>query len=459
MKFFDRFDEKDRLTRGLQSPAGSFFCLYGRRRCGKSRLLQETLPKKNAVYHVADQMEAALQRRRLASDMASVIEGFDRVEYPDWATLLDRWRKDAPSGACLVLDEFPYLAVSAPELPSILQRVVDAAAGSPLHTVICGSSQRMMQGFVLSPSAPLYGRSKEILKISPLEFGWIAKAFPHASPQEALDHFSIWGGVPRYWELATEYKTLDDAVQRLILAPQGVLHNEPRHMLIDDMGDIAQASSILALIGQGCHRLSEIAARLGKPATSITRPMARLQELDLVIREIPFGADERGGKTSLYSLADPFLAYWFRFVQPNRSMLENASVAVVYRRIRTAFRQHTAWVWENLARRSVPRLTIAGQEWGVARRWWGSAKSARPMEIDVMAESGDGKTLLVGEVKLAAAVAEINGLKSELQEKAAGLPFANRYRKVETAVFSASAGPYSKVANVITLPDVQRVLI
>ena len=459
MKFFNRNDEKERLTRGFRAAAGSFCCLYGRRRCGKSRLLQETLPREHAVYHVADQMEAALQRRRLATDIGAVLPGFDRVAYPDWAALLDRWRTAAPSGACLILDEFPYLVMSAPELPSILQRVVDAAAGSPLHTVICGSSQRMMQELVLAPTAPLYGRAREILKIAPLEFGWLAKAFPAATPPEVLEQFSIWGGVPRYWELATEFKTVDDAIQDLILSPQGVLHNEPRHLLIDDMSDIVQASSILALVGQGCHRLSEIAARLGKPATSLTRPLAKLQELGLIIREIPFGADERNGKKSLYSLADPFLAFWFRFVQPNRSLLESAPVSAVYRKIRPAFRQHTAWVWEMLARHSVPRLVIAGQEWGLARRWWGAAESGHPMELDVVAESDDGKSLLVGEVKLSATAVEIERIHKQLREKAAKLPFAKRYQKVETVVYSAAASLDKETDTVVMLPDLLRVLV
>jgi AAA+ ATPase superfamily predicted ATPase len=316
----------------------------------------------------------------------------------------------------------------------------------------------MMQGLVLAPSAPLYGRAREILKVEPLEFGWIARAFPHATRQETLENFSVWGGVPRYWELATEFGSLNDAVQSLILSPKGVLHNEPRYLLIDDMGDIVQTSSILALIGQGCHRLSEIAARIGKPATSLTRPLAKLQELGLIVREVPFGADERSGKKSLYSIADPFLAFWFRFVQPNRSLLESAPVSVVHRKIRAAFRQHTAWVWERLARHSVPRLTIAGQQWGVARRWWGSAVTGLPMEFDVMAESCDGKNLLVGEVKLDINADEGGGIVDELDEKAARLPFVKRYQSVEKVVFAATESPGKTPFTIVQLPELLNVL-
>jgi AAA+ ATPase superfamily predicted ATPase len=287
----------------------------------------------------------------------------------------------------------------------------------------------------------------------------MAKALPEASEQEVLEQFSIWGGVPRYWELAAEFTRVSQAIQNLILAPQGVLHNEPRHLLIDEMKDIVQASSILMLVGQGCHRLSEIAARLGKPATSLTRPLLNLQELGLIAREIPFGADERNGKKSLYRLADPFLAFWFRFVQPNRSLLESASVSSVYRMISPMIPQHTAEVFEVLARRCVPRLAIAGQEWGSARRWWGSGHSGQQMEIDVVAESLDGKNLLLGEVKLSATAVEMDRIQKQLQVKGAQLPFAKRYQRVETVVFSAAESAATEKANVVGLPDLLRVLV
>ncbi|MBF0499991.1 MAG: ATP-binding protein [Candidatus Riflebacteria bacterium] len=437
MKFFNRTDEKSMLTRALASKTGSFCCLYGRRRCGKSRLLLEVLQRKRSVFHVADQMEPTLQRHRLASDVAAVIPGFDRVAYPDWSSLLDRWSAEAPPGTCLALDEFPYMVEQSPEIPSILQRVVDRMGRRRLHLIICGSSQRMMQNFVLDSSAPLYGRAREILKIAPLSFGWIAKAFPNDSPYESLERFSIFGGVPRYWELAADFSSLDNAVANLILSPQGVLHSEPRHLLMDDLSDVAQASSILALIGQGCHRLSEIAARLEKPATSLTRPLGRLLELDLIIREIPFGADERNSKKSLYRLADPFMGFWFRFVQPNRSQLDTAPVSVTQRNIHATFSQHVAEVFEFLARRSVPHLTFAGQRWGAGRRWWGNGLDGKPMEIDVVSESSDGTALLVGEVKVSASASEIKRILAELKEKISLLPCGSKYQKIETAVFSA----------------------
>ena len=121
-----------------------------------------------------------------------------------------------------------------------------------------------------------------------------------------LEAYSIWGGVPRYWELAAGYKNSWHAVEELVLDPLGVLHHVPSRLLLDDLRETAQAASILSLIGQGCHRMSEIAVRLGKPATSLTRQLSRLLELGLIRREQLFGAPPRSSKKRCIVLRIPF---------------------------------------------------------------------------------------------------------------------------------------------------------
>src|SRR6185295_248970 len=142
--------------------------IYGRRRCGKSRLVLEALRSLQSVYYVGDERNGALQRRSLATAVEFLVSGFGRVEYPDWEALLDRFWREAPEGSILALDEFPYMVAASPELPSLIQKRIDAAPRRRIHVVLCGSSQRMMQGLVLDSSAPLYGRSREILRIAPL---------------------------------------------------------------------------------------------------------------------------------------------------------------------------------------------------------------------------------------------------------------------------------------------------
>jgi hypothetical protein len=158
---------------------------------------------------------------------------------------------------------------------------------------------------------------------------------------------------------------------------------------------------LLDAIGAGAHRISEIAGRLGKPASSLSRQLATLVEMDFVRREIPFGSSAASGKRSLYRIDDPFLRLWFAAVAPHRAALAEAPRDTrlhYWGRRRPALEAHA---WEELCRMAVPELhrtdtPLAGLgPWEPARRYWrGNAP-----ELDVVARSVDGRRLLVGEAK------------------------------------------------------------
>lgn len=439
LPFLDRGPERRRLRRAFAAPRASFSVLYGRRRCGKSRLLLESMPARRTVYYVADMRESILQRADVASQIARLLPGFDQVVYPDWSALLARWWATAPPGAVLALDEFPLLASAAPELPSVLQKFLDRRDRKPLHLVLCGSSQRMMQGLVLDRTASLYGRAGEILKLPPLPPGWIGEAVGDANAVGAVESYALWGGIPRYWELARPFRRRWDAVRDLVFDPAGVLHQEPERLLLDELHEIGQSASLLTLIGQGCHRLSELAGRLGKPATSLTRPLQRLMELDLIRREHPFGAEARTGKRTLYRIADPFLRFWFRFIEPNRSRLAAGQFATVTTEVQAAFPAYVAGVWAELARASVSRTKLFGREWGPAARWWGGGHDHVPLELDLVAESVSRDALLVGEVKWSDRTSTAAAFR-ELQRKVAAFPLADG-RAIYPALWLKTAGP------------------
>ena len=449
MEFLDRIEERKRLASFLSSATGCLACLYGRRRCGKTRLLREMLrDHQSAVLFAADQSSPPLQRKRLSADIAAVLPGFDRVEYPDWGALLDRWLSDSSANAVLVLDEFPYLVKRSPELPSILQRLADRIPESARKLVICGSSQRMMQGVVLEESSPLYGRCREILHIRPLAWEWTAKAFPELSPRERLERWAVWGGVPRYWELDGGGRNLAEVLRREVFSPLSVLRSEPQFLLLDNVSDSVQATSILAVVGQGAGRLSEIASRLGVKATEMPRPIKRLRELGLLEKETPFGCDSKTGKHSIYRVADPFLDFWFRFVQPRLSDEDFLADEEDSEEFLKSFSVHLGQVWERLVRASVSRCTIPDLpgRWLHASRWWGTGTNNRPMEVDLVAESADGKSLLVGECKLSLTEKEFRHEQAKLETKARLLPFASRYAAIHTKLFVAGPAPEGSVS-------------
>ena len=210
--------------------------------------------------------------------------------------------------------------------------------------------------------------------------------------------------MPRYWELAEPFGAdAARAVDALALDPAGPLHGEPDRLLLEEVPPAAALRPLLDVIGAGAHRVSEIAGRLGRPASALARPLAALAEMGLVRRETPFGSDPRSGKRSLYRIDDPFLRLWFRVVAPGRTALVEAPRETrlrYWRRHRAALE---AQAWEELCRLAVPFLHRSDSPlgrlgpWEPAQRHW---RRNEP-EYDVVARSVDGRRLLVGEAKAA----------------------------------------------------------
>lgn len=435
--FFDRENEIGRLRRFLAADDGGLAVVYGRRRCGKSTLLQRALGEAH-VYVLADQREAPSQIKAVAGVLSSWLPAFERASYEGWDDLFAALYARVTQPLCVCLDEFPYLVQSTPELPSVLQRYVDRSEGR-IKWILCGSSQRMMQGLVLDRTAPLYGRARELFRIKPLGAGWIAKALK-LDPDTAVEAFSVWGGVPRYWELAANYTSLKAALSDLVWDEQGVLHEEPMRLLLDDLRSASQPYTLLSLIGAGCHRVSEIAARSSKPMTSVMRPLAQLCELGYVRRDIPFGEHPRNSKLSLYRLDDPFMRFYFRFVLPYQSALAQRVSKQAEAAWHSGRIHHVAACWEQLARLSVPRMSVEDQSWGEASAWWNRAGG--DVEIDIMALSMDGKDILVGECKWMEGKRslDLSVIDRRLRDRVAAMPLAKGKRVVTACWLGGGAG-------------------
>src|SRR5262245_52467000 len=273
MLFVNRKAELAALA-GLAADRGGLAVVWGRRRIGKTRLLLEWCARSRGIYTVADQSNPETQRAYLARATSEVLPGFADVTYPDWERLLSRLAADAMSAGFtgpIVIDELPYLVASSPELPSVLQRWIDHdARRAKLRVALSGSSQRMMQGLVLSHSAPLYGRARVALHLTGLSPAHLREAFGRLTAIAVVEHWAAFGGVPRYWELAAERAgTARHRVIALALDPLGPLFAEPDRLLLEESPPAVELRPVLDAIGAGAHRVSEIAGRLGRPATSL----------------------------------------------------------------------------------------------------------------------------------------------------------------------------------------------
>lgn len=157
------------------------------------------------------------------------------------------------------------------------------------------------------------------------------------------------------------------------------------------------------------------------------------------MREVPFGEGHRSSKKSLYKIADPFLNFYFRFVVPNRSFIEIEQSSTVLELFSARFPRYVSGIWEEICRQAVPALTIGGIKFRPAGRWWGSPEKGGALELDVVAESLDGRHLLVDECKWTDKEINPDQLKGELFKKAAYLPFS-KGKTIVPVVFIKQGG-------------------
>ena len=312
----------------------------------------------------------------------------------------------------------------------------------------------MMYGLFLDSTAPLYGRADEIMKLAPIRLPYIQEALSFDA-MNTIEEYAVWGGVPRYWELRENQNSLNDALWHNILSVNGTLYEEPIKLFQDDVKDIVKTSTIMSYIGTGANRLSEIAARCNEPATNLSRPLKKLIDLGFLEKDVPFGIDEKNAKKSLYKIADPFMAFYYQFVVPNRSFIELGRRLPIEQALTAHLSEYVSMQWEKLCRDAVTGNLVNGVVYGKVKRWWGSVlnedKKPEQVEFDVMAESLDKKYLLVGECKW---TIRENGkqLTAALLRKANLLPFAKNYTIVP--VLFLKNAPKGDSENVVLPEDV-----
>ena len=462
MEFIDRQEEQGRLKAALSADAPAFIVLYGRRRLGKSTLIRRVLGHGD-VYFEASQGEKSIQIALMSKAIATVYDGFDGPVYPGWEEAILAFNRRCEANATLVLDEFPYMVCEDPSLPSTLQRIVDrrviGGEGLRCNIVICGSSQRMMQSLIRG-SDPLYGRADEEFCLKPIRLPHWGRAMG-LDAKSLVEEYSVWGGVPQYWAQREKYPSFEEAVDGLVMNEHGLLYNEPSRLFMDDASDIAPYSSIMTAIGSGRHRYSDIAAAMGKSTADLFKPIRNLTEMAFIRKEVPFGESGDKTKKTLYQIDDPFMAFYYRFVEPNKSTIAMGRANVVKRMLGQSFHDHVGGVWERICQTAVSGNELFGHEWKVASRWWGKVPvheegkmtpvGYEDLEFDVVAEDrNDGHTILVGECKWTAAD-YADRLLEKLKTKVGMAPFA-KGKKVVYALFLRER-PLSGADCEILLPE------
>jgi AAA+ ATPase superfamily predicted ATPase len=252
----------------------------------------------------------------------------------------------------------------------------------------------MMYKETLAASAPLYGRASAQILLRPIGFSHISKFLPDKTCTERLEFFALTGGVPRYLHLASPYPNFKEALVALVLHPDGILHNEARQLLQEEIQTPNQCWSILNAIGSGANRISEIAGRIGQPANKLTRYLDLLKDLHLVRRETPvLERNPAKSKKGIYVVSDPFFRMWFGAIYPYMSFFEFAEMEPAYSRIEPLIGKLIAECYEEVCRQWIWERALEFHAASVGRQW------SSAYEIDVAAVNEKFELTVVGECK------------------------------------------------------------
>lgn len=281
------------------------------------------------------------------------------------------------------------------------------------------------------------------INLQPIPIPYLEEAL-RLDAVSTIEEYSIWGGVPRYWELREEYTDLNEALAGTMLSPIGVLYDEPKRLFLDDLTSAVQSESLMSVIATGANRLSEIASRIGRDSTALSAPLDKLIQMNFVRREIPFGENTKNSKKSLYKISDPFMNFYYTFIVPNLSNIGRGRKNLIIELINNHLGEYISGFWEYLCRESISGNKLFGKIWGEASRWWGSIKVnnvVKQLEFDLIAESMDGDSIMIGECKWTTPeIASV--IINQLIEKAKLLPFATGKKLVPVLFLKSKPKDY-----------------
>ncbi len=325
--FIGRELELEVLEELADSGRPELFVLYGRRRVGKTELLQRLCEERRAVYFLAAQVRERDNLRAFRDALRDGLGGdalVEGIEFPDWSTALGFAAERAGDERLIVvLDEFPYLCDSSKGLPSQIQQFWDTRGkSSSLMLVLCGSQVSFMEKEVLAERSPLFGRRTGQRRLEPLRPTETLAFFPHWSVRDRVTAFGILGGMPAYLRRFRDERGLGENLLREVLRPEGYLFDEVTFLLRSELTNPTTYNSILAAVARGAEKVGDIALTVGVDSTTANKYLHVLRELRLVEREIPItDPDPLRSRRGRYRIADRFLAFHFRHLQPNLSLV------------------------------------------------------------------------------------------------------------------------------------------
>ena len=385
---------------------GEFECLivYGRRRVGKTALINEFCKDKPTVFFSALN---ASDKENLEALSGAIYEkdhpGMDSAPvYQSFEAALDQITRMAEKERLVfVIDEYPYLAKANKSISSRLQHIIDHTwKNGQLYLILCGSSMSFMEYQVLGYESPLYGRRTGQYKIQALTYKEITAFNPTLTPEKQSLVYGITGGVPHYINKLDVYEDVDEALKDNLFNTSSYLFEEPENLLKQELREPAIYNSVITAIAGGASHANEIATKVGVESAVCAKYLKVLLDLGIIKKETPI--TEKSGKKTIYTIGDNFFRFWYRFVPQNTSAISAGRIEQIYEPvIKRHLSDYMGLVFEQMCREYLLRyandLPIIVSDIG---QWWGTdSKAKKEVQIDIVGSPVEGDEYIIGSCK------------------------------------------------------------
>lgn len=402
--FYCREEELRIMNRRYDKDRFECIIIYGRRRVGKTALINEFCKGKKTIYFSA--LNASSQENLEALSKAFYLckepEGLHAPVYENYADVLDEITEMAKKDRLIfVIDEYPYLAKAEKSISSRLQHLIDHAwQNTGMYLILCGSSMSFMEYQVLGYESPLYGRRTAQFKIQALTYREITAFYPELDLEEQALLYGVTGGIPHYMNKLEAEDGLDEALIENLFQPSGYLFEEPENLLKQELREPAIYNSVISAIAGGASRANEISTKVGLESGICAKYLRVLLELGILKKETP--VTEKPGKKTIYVIDDNFFRFWYRFVQRNMSAINAGRIRQIYEpAIKRFYPDYMGLVFEKMCReyllRYAKELPVLLSDVG---QWWGTDKKTRTeVQIDIVGTPVEGNDYLIGSCK------------------------------------------------------------
>lgn len=401
--FIGRERELHALDNLYLSEKFEFAVIYGRRRVGKTALINKFIEDKRAIYFMGVESNAKQNLENLSRSILEFNTGISAdTSFATFQAALEYvFQLAEKERVILVIDEYPYVARASKSLSSTLQLLIDKyKAHSKLMLILCGSSMSYMEDHVLAYKAPLYGRRTAQIKLLPFDFEETCRYLSGMSGEDKALIYGMVGGTPQYLLQVSDKLSVEENIKNTFLNPISFLYEEPTNLLKQEVREPAIYTAIITAIATGSSRISEISNKVGEDTNVCVNYIKNLISLGIIQKEIPYG--EKASRKTIYSIADNMFRFWYRFVAENNSMIARGAEDLVYKRIQPHFTDYMGKVFEDISTQYLWKMLLSGKtpiEFTSLGRWWGNDPTTRSQtEIDIMGEQ-DKNSAVFGECK------------------------------------------------------------